>query len=262
MRVEMDGKGGVSYGRGYVRVCGAGSAGEKRSGGRRRGGGRAVGPPPPHALKKVGACARNRTQGRERGGGKVWDRRVGRAGWLGRAQGGGGAGRASGAPGVEPASILSSLLGVEEHEEEGDVGPSSAGPQQKLGPGASGPSSPQDLSSRLYLSPARETAGICSPKVFGPRRYLFLSRALPSGGSRDWGPRAHGALGCIGLVVHPLVPRVPFAAFALLIGLCVVPALRLLFGPLRRRRSLFARRALLVAGCPIDAGPSTTRTSA
>ena len=168
----------------------------------------------------------------------------------------------AGARAAHPASILSSLLGVEEHEEEGDVGPSSAGPQQKLGPGASGPSSPQDLSSRLYLSPARETAGICSPQVLGPRRYLFLSRALPSGGSREWGPRGHGALGCIGLVVHPLVPRVPFAAFALLVGLCVVPALRLLFGPLRRRRSLFARRALLVAGCPIDAGPSTTRTSA
>ena len=166
-----------------------------------------MGPPPPHALKKVGACARNRTQGRERGGGKVWDRRVGaRGGWGARRGGRGGAGRASGAPGVDPASILSSLLGVEEHEEEGDVGPSSAGPQQKLGPGASGPSSPQDLSSRLYLSPARETAGICSPQVFGPRRYLFLSRALPSGGSREWGPRGHGALGCIGLVVHPLVP--------------------------------------------------------
>ena len=65
----------------------------------------------------------------------------------------------AGARAAHPASILSSLLGVEEHKEEGDVGPSSAGPQQKLGPGVSGPSSSQDLSSRLYLSPARETAG-------------------------------------------------------------------------------------------------------
>ena len=55
VRVEMDGKGGVSYGRGCVRVCGAGSAGEKRSGGRRRGGGRAAGPPRPTAcaLRKM-----------------------------------------------------------------------------------------------------------------------------------------------------------------------------------------------------------------
>ena len=55
VRVGMDGKGGVSYGRGCVRVCGAGSAGEKRSGGRRRGGGRAAGPPRPTAcaLRKM-----------------------------------------------------------------------------------------------------------------------------------------------------------------------------------------------------------------
>ena len=44
------------------------------------------------------------------------------------------AGGVQGARAAHPASILSSLLGVEEHEEEGDVGPSSAGPQQKLGP--------------------------------------------------------------------------------------------------------------------------------
>ena len=43
-------------------------------------------------------------------------------------------GRTSGAPGV---SISSTLPGVEERVEEGDVGPSSAGPQQKLGPGSS-----------------------------------------------------------------------------------------------------------------------------
>ena len=42
--------------------------------------------------------------------------------------------RTGGAPGV---SISSTLPGVEEREEEGDVGPSSAGPQQKLGPGSS-----------------------------------------------------------------------------------------------------------------------------
>ena len=43
--------------------------------------------------------------------------------------------------------------GVEEREDEGDLGPSSAGPQQKLGPGISDSSSPQGLSSRLHLSP-------------------------------------------------------------------------------------------------------------
>ena len=46
----------------------------------------------------------------------------------------GGGGRTSGAPGV---SISSTLPGIEERVEEGDVGPSSAGPQQKLGPGSS-----------------------------------------------------------------------------------------------------------------------------
>ena len=43
--------------------------------------------------------------------------------------------------------------GVEEQEEEGDLGPSSSGPQQKLGPGISDSSRPQGLRSRLHLSP-------------------------------------------------------------------------------------------------------------
>ena len=66
MRVEMDGV-CVSDGRGCVKMCGAGAAGEKRSGGRRRGGVHAAGPPPPHDLKINIACARKRTQRRERG---------------------------------------------------------------------------------------------------------------------------------------------------------------------------------------------------
>ena len=77
------------------------------------------------------------------GGGKVRDPCVGRAGLLGRAPGG--VGGALGAPRVD----LGQLAPAEDQVEEGDVGPSSTGPQQKLGPGASGPSSPQDLSSRL-----------------------------------------------------------------------------------------------------------------
>ena len=102
---------------------------------------------------------------------------------------------------------------------------------------------------------------ICSQQVLGPRRHLFLSCPLPSGGSRGWGIRGHRALVLIGLVVHPLVSRLPFAALALLVGLCTVLAVRLLFGDLRRRRSVVARRRLLVAGCPIGARPSPTRRS-
>ena len=51
--VEMYGKECVSDGRGGVRVCGAGAAGEKRSGGRRRGGGCAAGPPHPCTSRKM-----------------------------------------------------------------------------------------------------------------------------------------------------------------------------------------------------------------
>ena len=52
VRVDMDIKECVSDGRGGVRVCGAGTAGEKRLGCRRRGGAGAAGPPRPCTSRK------------------------------------------------------------------------------------------------------------------------------------------------------------------------------------------------------------------
>ena len=57
---------------------------------------------------------------------------VGRAGWLGRAQGGGWRARRT------SRRSRSACPGIEEREDEGDVGPSSDGPQQKLEPADSG----------------------------------------------------------------------------------------------------------------------------
>ena len=61
--VEMYGKECVSDGRGGVRVCGAGAAGEKRSGGRRRGGGRAAGPPRPCTSRIMIPAHASKTKG-------------------------------------------------------------------------------------------------------------------------------------------------------------------------------------------------------
>ena len=68
MRVEMDGKGGVSDGRGGVMGCGAGAAGEKRPGGRRRGGAGAAGIPRGPRLMKKGPCTHKHTRARGCGG--------------------------------------------------------------------------------------------------------------------------------------------------------------------------------------------------
>ena len=69
-----------------------------------------------------------------------------------RVRGGGGA-RAA-----HPHRSWPACPGVEEQEDEGDLGPSSAGPQQKLGPGISASSNPQGLRSRLHLSPGTVAA--------------------------------------------------------------------------------------------------------
>ena len=79
MRVEMDGKGGVSDGRGGVMGCGAGAAGEKRPGGRRRGGAGAAGIPRGPRLVVKRPCAHKHTRARGCGGrsqqGRGGDRR-------------------------------------------------------------------------------------------------------------------------------------------------------------------------------------------